>query len=183
MPHGKAGLGSQIKPLELYRKQTTIRRCEQSDGSGAVWSCSDCTTRPLIPSRGDTHYTLFYSKSTLEEEKFPSPGNQRYPERQQTHFALTLTLKGSVFLIVYVLPSSKLFTSLHKLCLPPIPRLLWLLHFQCCLSYGWYLQETKTFLCIRCSSHYQCAMVKIEQDSECWLWNSSCSFPAVVKLL
>lgn len=182
MPHGKARLGSQIKPLELYRKQTTIRRCEQTDGSGAVWSCVDCTTRPLIPSRGDTQYTLFCSKGTLEEEKFPSPGNRSFPERQQTHFALTLTLKGSVPHSLCS-PSPKLFTSLHKLCLTPIPRLLGLLHFHCFLSYCWYLQETKTFLWIRCSSHYQRAMVKIERDSECWLWNSSCSFPAVVKLL
>lgn len=57
--------GSQIKPLELCRKQTIIRGCEESDGSGAVWRCADCTTGPLIPSQEDMQHTIFLFEEYL----------------------------------------------------------------------------------------------------------------------
>lgn len=104
-----------------------------------VVQCEDVQTAPQglsSPPKETCSICFSIQRVPLQEEKFPSPGNQRFLERQQALFVLTLALKGAVFLIVYVLPPTKPFTILHKLCLTPEPRLLWLLHFYYLLSGG-----------------------------------------------
>lgn len=170
MPPGKARVGIREVKSNLWSSGENKSSLESVSKVLEVVQCKDVQTAPQGPSScpKETCSTCFsIQRAPLEEETFLPPDHQRFFERQQTLFALTLTPKKAVFLIVYVLPPPKLFTILHELCLDPEPRLFWLLHFHYLLSSCWFLQETKTFLCIRCRWDHQRTVVRLEQGSAC----------------